>query len=78
MDKYKVHALVVEQILEIRKLNKENEDYERRIKKAVQRLYSCGGPLNDNYHKYSKEQLKIFFDIEDLISGMGEPKDEEG
>lgn len=33
-------------------------------------LYSIGGPLNDNVHRYNKNQLKIFFRIKDEIEGF--------
>jgi hypothetical protein len=32
-------------------------------------LVRCGGPLNDNFLQYSKEQLKPFFRIQDILNG---------
>ena len=55
------------QAMKIFELQKENADKEEILDKIHLMLVCIGGPLNDNYHKYSKEQLKVFFDIARLI-----------
>ena len=33
-------------------------------------LVSIGGPLNDNYHQYNKDQLKIFWTIDRILNDV--------
>lgn len=58
--------LIVEQQLKIRRLEKISSEYEKRLKEINSLLVCCGGPLNDNFDKYNKDQLKIFFNIDNL------------
>jgi hypothetical protein len=59
-------SLIAEQQLKIRDLEQEKDDYKKALIEINGLMYCCGGPLNDNYHGYNKEQLKIFFMIANL------------
>ena len=39
------------------------------IKRVKMKLVRIGGPLNDNCDGYTKEQLKPFFKIRDILDG---------
>lgn len=62
-------ALIGKQQLRIENLEAKNQAlYERLV--TIQKMLICiGGPLNDNKHKYSKEQMQIFFEIQKLTEG---------
>lgn len=64
---YKKDALIVDQALMIKKLKDENKEYQKSMRNINGMLVGIGGPLNDNKYGYNKEQLKIFFDIENQI-----------
>jgi hypothetical protein len=59
-------SLITEQQLKIRELEKVNDEYKKALKDINGLIYCCGGPLNDNYYKYNKEQLGIFVKIANL------------
>jgi hypothetical protein len=59
--------LIADQQLEIVKLKDIKNSYEKALNEINGLLYCCGGPLNDNFDKYTKEQLEIFFKIANLI-----------
>lgn len=42
---------------------------EGRLRRIKMQLICIGGPLNDNFLQYSKEQLKPFFKIQDILDG---------
>lgn len=56
--------LIAEQALEIRSLTQENNELRERLSSIRKMLICVGGPLNDNKHNYSKEQLLLFFEIQ--------------
>lgn len=56
--------LITKQQLEIEKLEEANRAYEDALHNIHLMLISIGGPLNDNYHQYSTNQLVIFRAIE--------------
>ncbi len=64
--------LIVEQQIEIRRLNIRNRTLEKTIQEIQSVLYCIGGPLNDNKYLLSKEQLKDFFTISRLLDGVEE------
>lgn len=42
---------------------------EEKLKRVRLQLICCGAPLNDNFLRYSKEQLKPFGKIQDILNG---------
>lgn len=66
--------LIVEQQLKIRELEFLTKNYEKSLIDIQGLLYCCGGPLNDNFKGYSKEQLSIFFKIASLSKVVEERK----
>ncbi len=52
--------LIVEQALKLHNLEKQNAIFKKNLKEIYCLLISCGGPLNDNYDQYNKQQLEIF------------------
>lgn len=46
------------------------KDLHTRINKAHFLLYGCGGPLNDNFLKFNKDQQQLCHSIDDIL---GEP-----
>jgi hypothetical protein len=65
--KNELKLLIADQQLEIVKLKDIKNNYEKALNEINGLLYCCGGPLNDNFDKYTKEQLEIFFKIANLI-----------
>lgn len=59
--------LIVKQALDLDKTRTRVEEYEEVLEKILLKLVCIGGPLNDNKLRYSKEQRKIFHDIEEMI-----------
>ena len=56
-----------------RRVEKQSQQlkYHRGVKMRVKLLiYGCGGPLNDNKLKYTKEQLLIFQQIAHELGGL--------
>ena len=51
-------------------LQAENEDLRQSIYNIHGILFSIGGPLNDNFKQYSKEQLVTFSRIYHEIQGV--------
>ena len=69
MDKNEITVrdiLISEQQIDIRHLTEVNNKYKEALDEIHNLLVCCGGPLNDNFQQYSKEQLKIFFKIDSL------------
>lgn len=56
--------LIGKQAIKIFELNDKIKKYEGCLSDIKFRLICIGGPLNDNYHKYNKQQLVIFFNIQ--------------
>jgi len=46
------------------------------LKKIDSKMGCIGGPLNDNFHKYNKEQRKIFFEFRDMIDEIVDRREE--
>lgn len=59
--------LIAKQSIEIDNLKTRLEESNNKLKKIKLLLTSIGAPLNDNINNYNKEQLKIFFKIEQII-----------
>jgi hypothetical protein len=60
-------TLIAEQLLQIKDLEQRLEERENALREILGLLVCCGGPLNDNYLRYSKEQLVIFARILRLV-----------
>ena len=50
-------------------LKKENESMREDFSKIMTVIYCIGGPLNDNVNRYSKKQLKPFWEIALIAEG---------
>lgn len=61
--------LIAKQALRIAELEEENENLKEIVGAVHMKLICIGAPLNDNYYRYTDEQLQIFFDIEKLVAG---------
>lgn len=59
--------LIAEQQLKISDMEKLINKYQTNFKSIYYLLYNVGAPLNDNLYKYNREQLKVFFDIAEII-----------
>ena len=68
MEQTKVERLVVKQALKIDDLKKRMRHSEKLIKTVLLKITCIGAPLNDNMLHYSKEQLKIFIEIQEILS----------
>lgn len=55
--------LIVKQQLELEELRDERIVLYHRLTEIQQMLICIGGPLNDNKHKFTKEQMDIFHEI---------------
>ena len=51
-------------------LKKELKEYKDNAKRVRNMLVCIGGPLNDNYHQYNKDQLKIFWTIDRILNDV--------
>ena len=51
-------------------LKKELKQYKDNVKLVKSMLVSIGGPLNDNYHQYNKDQLKISWTIDRILNDV--------
>ena len=60
------NKLIADQQLEIKELKWKVNDFQKRMKEIDLKLHCIGGPLNDNFHRYNKKQLKIFYEISEL------------
>ena len=63
-------TLVADQALELAKLKLNNLELKDALKYIEASMVSIGGPLNDNVHQYSTDQLKIFYNFKYKISGL--------
>lgn len=61
--------LIVDQVLQMNALEEELRRKETALKEIKWLIICCGGPLNDNFLRYSREQLVIFDQILRLIEG---------
>jgi hypothetical protein len=43
-----------------------------KLHRIKMQLITIGAPLNDNYLEYSREQLKPFFKIRDILDGCSD------
>lgn len=59
--------VVARQAREIYDLTDRLTDYEKSATKIRNILYCIGGPLNDNKQGYTRQQLKPFLDIANLV-----------
>jgi hypothetical protein len=59
--------LITKQQLEIEELKSKVQLDSQAIDSVHSVLFCVGGPLNDNKHSYSREQLKPFFDIANVL-----------
>lgn len=77
-DDYEHPTMIVEEANEWQRrfleMYVQNEDLKQRVKgykeamdKIDKTLHCIGGPLNDNFLGYSREQLKPFFRIAEII-----------
>lgn len=64
--------LIAAQAEEIFALNEICNKHVENSRKILNMLVCIGGPLNDNKHKYNKEQLAIFVRIMDVLGGAEE------
>jgi|WetSurMetagenome_2_1015567.scaffolds.fasta_scaffold04314_11 hypothetical protein len=62
--------LIAEQQLKIRELERINAVYKKHVDEINSSIFCCGGPLNDNYYGYNKDQLKIFWRISNLSKSI--------
>jgi len=62
--------LITKQALEIEELKSKIASYENSVAEIKLMLICIGGPLNDNKHHYSNDQLKIFFRIQNSIRSI--------
>lgn len=56
--------LIAKQAREIAELREYREGAQEAFKTIVNNCVCIGGPLNDNFLRYSKEQLAVFYRIE--------------
>lgn len=63
-----LEQLTAKQALKIDKLKTQLKIAEDKNKRVMRKITCIGAPLNDNLHHYNKEQLKIFFEIEQILS----------
>lgn len=61
------YELISKQALLIEEIKEENENLKNIINAIHLEIINVAGPLNGNYYQYNKEQLKIFFKIEEFI-----------
>lgn len=50
-------------------LEADNSNMLVQLSNVRMQLINIGAPLNDNFLQYSKEQLKPFFKIQDILDG---------
>lgn len=63
-----MERLTAKQALEIDDLKIRLNDANEKIKDVIQTITCIGAPLNDNIDHFNKQQLKIFFKIEQILS----------
>ena len=51
------------------------DQYLKNVRKVNNMLYCIGGPLNDNKLGYTKEQMQIFFHIQETLEMVYEDED---
>ena len=67
-----MNYLVAKQQMRIGFLEDEIASYKKSMKEIFTLLYGVGGPLNDNPHQLSTEQVTLMHQISDLLKGIGE------
>ena len=73
----KTDGLIASQAKQIYILEKLCNQYLENVRKVNKMLYCIGGPLNDNKLKYTKEQLQIFFLIQETLEMVYEDEEDE-
>lgn len=63
-----MERLTAKQALEIDDLKIKLADDEEIIKDVRRKLINVGAPLNGNRERYTEEQLRIFFEIQQILS----------
>lgn len=63
----KKNKLIVEQLLEIKKLNSMIEEVKEQKAKVYGLLYNIGAPLNDNKLRFNPDQLRYLFLIVEAL-----------
>lgn len=61
--------MIARQAKQLAKLEDINTQLKACVGSAIAQMYSVGGPLNDNFLKYSEEQLKTFHQISKCLEG---------
>jgi len=64
------NEIIARQAKEIYELTDQNEKQFEALVKVKSLMTRCGGPLNDNFYGYNKEQRKIFFDMKNIIEAV--------
>ena len=59
--------LIGEQQLEIKRLRLREKDLRRRLDNIYKMLVCVGGPLNGDISRFSKQDIKMFFDMRDEV-----------
>lgn len=60
-------TVITEQVIEIRNLKSVLNKLLKALNEIDRSIVCCGGPLNDNIHKYNNDQLKIFYEFGEII-----------
>jgi len=67
---YETTKIIADQAIKIIKLERKKKELKEAISNIHGILFSIGGPLNDNFKQYSKEQLVTFSRIYHEIQGV--------
>jgi len=67
---YETTKIIADQAIKIIKLERKKKELKEAISNIHGILFSIGGPLNDNFKQYSKEQLVTFTRIYQEIQGV--------
>ena len=67
---YETTKIIANQAIKIIKLERKKKELKEAIFNIHGILFSIGGPLNDNFKQYSKEQLVTFTRIYQEIQGV--------
>jgi len=67
---YETTKIIANQAIKIIKLERKKKELKEAISNIHGILFSIGGPLNDNFKQYSKEQLVTFTRIYQEIQGV--------
>jgi len=67
---YETTKIIADQAIKIIKLERKKKELKEAISNIHGILFSIGGPLNDNFKQYSKEQLRTFIRIYQETQGV--------